>query len=112
MLNALSIDTGAPRNVQGHFISGALASGILAGSLTYKKQQSGEITTKESMSKIARASLQGGIATASAISTANHMSKGNWIGATLSLGAGLLGVYATEKFYDKLDTKQLAQEVE
>ena len=112
MLSNFTIDTGEPRHIQGHFVSGAVATGVVAGALNYQKQKSGEITLKESLSNTARLSVQGGIATASAISTANCMGRGNWLGACISLSVGALGVYATEKFYDKVDQKQIAQEVE
>ena len=39
MLNKLAINTGAPRNVAGHFISGAIASSIVSGALNYRKYQ-------------------------------------------------------------------------
>ncbi len=112
MLSNFTIDTGEPRHIQGHFVSAVLATGVVVGTLNYQKYKNGEMTTKETLSNTVRLSVQGGIATASAISTANCIGRGNWLGACLSIGAGALGVYATEKFYDKVDQKKIAQEVE
>lgn len=112
MLTNFTIDTGAPRHIQGHLVSGILAAGVVSATLNYQKQKAGEITTKDALSNTARLSVQGGLATASAISAANCMGRGNWFGAVLSLSAGALGIYATEKFYNKIDEpKSIAQEV-
>ncbi len=112
MLSNFTIDTGEPRHIQGHFISGAIAAGIVVGTRNYTQYKKDEISSKELLSNTVRLSLQGGIATASAISTANCIGRGNWLGAGISLGAGALGVYATEKFYDKVDTKYIKKEVQ
>ena len=37
MIKDLTINTGTPRNVLGHVISGAIASAVVSGALNYKK---------------------------------------------------------------------------
>lgn len=100
---SLAIDTGSPRHVVGHFVSGSLAAGVASGAMNYQKLKNEEIDKKEFISNTARVSAQGGIATASAISAANYMGKGNWLGVFASVGVGALGLYATTKLYDKID---------
>ena len=36
-MKEITIDTGAPRNVLGHVISGAIASAVVSGAINYKK---------------------------------------------------------------------------
>ena len=43
-MKEIVIDTGAPRNVLGHVISGAIASAVISGAINYKKAQSRQIT--------------------------------------------------------------------
>lgn len=47
--------------------------------------------------------FQGGIATASAIATANYIGRGNLLGALSAASMGAMGVYTTQKVYDKLE---------
>ena len=52
-MKEITIDTGAPRNVLGHVISGAIASAVVSGAINYKKVQSREISTVLFTSNIA-----------------------------------------------------------
>ena len=103
MLSNLTINTGASRNVTGHFISGAIASSIVAGAINYKKYQNQEITQAALLNETLKTSLQGGIATASAIATTNYIGEGKLIHAITAMSIGAKGVYGTQKVYDRLE---------
>ncbi len=74
-MNRLAIDTGTPRSVQGHVVSGALASGAIAGALNYNRYTKNEITKNEAIQDTLKLTLQGGIATSSAIAAANYLGE-------------------------------------
>ena len=42
----LAINTGDPRNVTGHIVSGSLAAGALAAGINYNKYKKGEMGKK------------------------------------------------------------------
>lgn len=44
-----NINTGTPRNVLGHVISGAIASAVISGAINYKKYQNGQIKKCEAI---------------------------------------------------------------
>ena len=48
-MKEIVIDTGTPRNVLGHVISGAIASAVVSGAINYKKAQNRQITKKEAI---------------------------------------------------------------
>lgn len=103
MASNFIVDTGSERHVVGHFVSGAVAGAIVGGTLNYTRYKNDEITKVELLNTTAKTTVQAGIGTAAAISAANNMGKGNWLGVLTSVGLGVVGVYATEKFYDKLE---------
>ena len=103
MQNKLAINTGSPRNVTGHFISGVIASSIVSGALNYKKYQNAEITKAKFVNDTLKTSLQGGIATAGAIATTNYLGEGKIMQAMTAMSIGAMGVYGTEKVYEKLE---------
>jgi len=98
----LAIDTGAPRSVTGHVVSGALAAGALAAALNYNKYKKGEIAKKEAVKDSLKLSAQGGIATGSAIAAANYVGQGNIFGMLTAVSVGAMGVYAIEKVNEKI----------
>jgi len=93
----LAINTGAPRNVTGHVVSGALASGALAGALNYDKFKKEQMSKEEAVQNTLKLSVQGGIATGSAIAAANYLGQGNVFGMLTAVSIGAMGVYAREK---------------
>ena len=103
MLNKLAINTGAPRNITGHFISGAIASTIVSGAINYRKYQNQEISKAELINDTLKTSLQGAIATASAVATTNYVGEGKIMHAMTAMSIGTMGVYGTQKIYDKLE---------
>lgn len=100
--STLAIDTGMPRNVTGHVVSGALAAGALAGAINYDKFKKEKMTKKEAVQSTIKLSAQGGIATGSAIAAANYMGTGKIFSALTAISLGAMGVYAVEKISDKL----------
>jgi hypothetical protein len=97
------IDTGDERNVTGHFVSGAIAAGVFAGSMNYNKYKKADISQKEFLSETIKTSIQGGVGTAAAVSTANYLGKGDYVAALTAMSLGVVGVYATEKLYENID---------
>lgn len=110
MPSNLAINTGAPRNVTGHVVSGALAAGALAAALNYNKYKKGEMAKNEAISNSLKLSAQGGVATGSAIAAANYMGKGNIMGVLTAISVGAMGVYAVEKVSEKLEERKLLEE--
>ena len=50
-----------------------------------------------------KTSLQGAIATASAVATTNYIGEGKIMHAMTAMSVGAMGVYGTQKVYDKLE---------
>ncbi|QKF81291.1 magnetosome protein MamC [Halarcobacter ebronensis] len=110
MANNLSINTGAPRNVTGHVVSGALAAGALAAAVNYNKYKKGEATKNEAINNSIKLSAQGGIATGSAIAAANYLGNGSVVKMLTAVSVGAMGIYAVEKLSEKLSKKELIEE--
>lgn len=104
--STLAINTGAPRNVTGHVVSGAVASGALAGALNYDKFKKEQMSKEAAVQNTIKLSVQGGIATGSAIAAANYLGQGNIFGMLSAISIGAMGVYATEKVSDKIQEQQ------
>ena len=101
----MTINTGIPRNIPGHIISGGIASGVVAGATNYAKFQKDEISKKDAIKNSLRLTIQGAVATGSAIAAANYVGKGNWLGAIGAISLGLSGIYATQKLSEIVDAK-------
>jgi len=95
--STFTIDTGEPRNVTGHVVSGAIASAIVAGSMNYNKYKKEEISKDEAIQDSLKLTAQGGIATGSAIAAANYVGQNNVMGFLTALSVGAMGVYVVEK---------------
>lgn len=105
------IDTGTPRNVLGHVISGAIASAVVSGAINYKKVQNKELEKKEAIKDTIKRTSQGAIATGAAIATANYLGqKGGLLKALTALSVGAMGIYAIEVIEEQLDNKYLTNE--
>ena len=112
MANNLSINTGAPRSVTGHAISGALAAGALASAVNYNKYKNKEVNRSEAINNSLKLSAQGGIATGSAIAAANYLGNGSIVKMLTAISIGAMGVYAVEKISDKLTKKEISENIE
>lgn len=108
-MNEPLINTGEPRNVLGHIVSGAVASAIVSGTINYKKVKNDEISTNAALKDTMKRTSQGAIATGAAIATANYVGQaGGAFKALTAASIGMAGIYALEVFYDKLDEKYAA----
>ena len=106
-----TINTGTPRNVLGHVISGAIASMVVSGAINYKKYQNGELKKCDAIKDTTKRASQGAIATGSAIATANYLGqKGGLLKAFTAASIGMVGIYALEVIEEKLDQKYLTNE--
>ena len=107
------IDTGEPRSVTGHAVSGAVASAVVAGSINYNNYNKDKITKEEAVQNSIKLAVQGGVATGSAIAATNYLGKGNYLGMLAAVTLGLGGVYAVEKVAEKIsETKQTEEQIE
>ena len=101
MTPKITINTGTPRSVAGNMISGALAAGMVATALSYTKYKQSELSKDEAIKQSLKLTLQGGIATGSAIAAANALGRNSWLGLLGSLTVGVAGIYGVEKLYEK-----------
>jgi len=107
----LTINTGTPRNVLGHVISGAIASAVVSGAINYKKVQNKELDKNAAIKDTVKRTSQGAIATGAAIATANYLGqKGGLLKALTALSVGAMGIYAIEVIEEQLDKKYLTNE--
>jgi hypothetical protein len=105
-----TINTGTPRNVLGHVISGAIASAVISGAINYKKYQAKQIKKCEAIKDTTKRASQGAIATGSAIATTNYIGEGNYLRAFTAASIGLAGIYALEIIEEKLEQKYLTNQ--
>lgn len=99
----LTIDTGTPRSVTGHVISGALTASIIAAGIGYSYNLKQKSKSKKLTRDIVKLGLQGGVATGSAIATTNYLGNKEYLKALLSLGIGFCGVLAVDQVINKCD---------
>lgn len=108
-----TINTGEPRNVLGHIVSGAVASAIVSGTINYKKVKDEKITSQEAVKDTVKKTSQGAIATGAAIATANYLGQqGGLFKALTAASIGMAGVYALEVLDERLEKKAIAIENE
>lgn len=105
-----TINTGTPRNVLGHVISGAIASAVISGAINYKKVQNKKLSKSDAVKDTVKITSQGAIATGSAIATANYIGQNNWLKAITALSIGAAGIYALEVIEEKIEQKYLTNE--
>lgn len=110
MTNRSLIDTGDPRSVTGHIVSGALAAGAVAGAFNYNKYVKGEVSRGEAVSNSLKLTAQGGIATGSAIAAANYLGQNNIFGMLTAVSIGAMGIYAVEKVSERIEEKTLLED--
>ncbi len=110
MADSYLINTGDPRSVTGHVVSGAFASGIISSTVNYKKYQNGEIGYAKAIQNTVKVTTQGGIATGAAISATNHLGPngGGLFQALTAISLGMAGIYAVE-VADQMITKSLSE---
>lgn len=98
------IDTGTPRSVKGHAVSGAFFVLMLSSAYEYASYKAGQKDKKSISKSIAKATLEGGIIAASGIAAANALGnsdKGAFRSALEALtyvSVGAASVYALNQF--------------
>ncbi|AXK48349.1 hypothetical protein CRU87_00375 [Aliarcobacter trophiarum LMG 25534] len=105
-----TLNTGMPRSVLGHVVSGAIASAVISGAINYKKYKNGELKSCEAIKDTTKKATQGAIVTGSAIATTNYIGEGNYLRAITSATIGVAGVYALEIIEEKLEQKYLTNQ--
>ncbi len=112
MANSYIINTGNPRSVTGNIVSGALSAAIVSGTVNYVKAQKNQMNASEAVRATIKRTTQGGIATGTAISAANHLGpQGDGLFKALSvLSIGMAGIYAVEMIDQTIDKKASAIE--
>ena len=106
------LNIGDERNVAGNFVSGALASGIVTGSMNYNRYKKADIGQAEFLSETIKISLQGGVGSAAAIATTNYVGKGNYLAAVKAFSLGAMGVYAIEKIYENINLYEVGEQTD
>ena len=105
-MNQGIIDTGEPRHVLGHIVSGAIASAVVSGTINYKKYKQEEVSYNEALTDTVKRTSQGAIATGAAIATANYVGqKGGLYKALTAASIGMAGIYALELIDEKLGSR-------
>ena len=106
------INMGTPRNVSGHVVSGALASGIIASAINYHHYKKATISKEDAIKNALKLTVQGGIATGSAIAAANYLGRGSFLGMLSAVSIGIAGIYGVEKLYEKVTYTSKVIEIE
>ena len=110
-MKPISINTGDPRNLLGHVISGAVASALVSGTINYKKLKERKIRPQDALSDTIKKTSQGAIATGCAIATANYIGqKGGLLKALSAISIGMAGIYALEIMDDKLKATYIKED--
>lgn len=89
------IDTGMPRHVLGHMISGGVANALIFGMLSQTQHQDPALAAKTALKRGLQGALAAGVATDMANILGNPM-RSNWDACT-SLALGAAGIYLIEK---------------
>jgi len=100
------INTGEPRNILGHIISGAVASALVSGTLNYKKVIDKKESRAAALKDTIKKTSQGAIATGTAIATSNYLGqKGGLMKALSAVSIGMAGIYALEVLDEKFNAQ-------
>lgn len=91
-------------------IIGALASAAVKTTINVKKVKEGSATQEEAIKDVAKGTLQGAVATATVASMHDALTRPNRsVLSAATYGAmGIVGVYAIEKFSEKLEEPENA----
>lgn len=97
------INTGTPRSIKGHAVSGAIFAFMLSSSYEYFNYKQGRKDKKSATKDILRASIEGGIIAASGIGASNALGDRtksplrNTLEALAYVGVGFASLYALDK---------------
>ncbi|PKT75268.1 hypothetical protein [Helicobacter winghamensis] len=100
-------NTGTPRSITGHAISGGLIAFMLSGAYAYAKYKRKEISRQEAITDTLKASVEGGILTACGIAAANALGSNTKtttqgiIEASAFVAVGAASVYGIQTLASK-----------
>lgn len=100
-------NTGTPRSVTGHAISGGLIALMLSGAYAYAKYKRKEINKQEAITETLKAGAEGGIITACGIAATNALGNSaksptqGIIEAAAFVAIGAASVYGIQKLANK-----------
>ncbi|AWI34066.1 hypothetical protein [Helicobacter apodemus] len=106
------INTGTSRSIVGHAISGAIIGGMLSGIYEFSQYKQGNTSKNKALKSTLKATLEGGIITASGIAATNALgntSKNplrNTLEATACIALGLASVYGISQLINTKLTSQ------
>lgn len=101
------VNTGTPRSITGHAISGGLIAFMLSGACAYAKYKRKEISRQEAIIDTLKASVEGGVITACGIAAANALGSNTKsttqgiLEAGAFVGIGLASVYGIRTLTNK-----------
>lgn len=99
------INTGIPRSVVGHTISGSIIGAMVSGVYEYSKYKKGEVSKSEAINATLKATLEGGIIAASGIAATNALGNptkkplSNALEAMSYVALGVAGVYGIQQAF-------------
>lgn len=110
------LDTGAPRSVLAHAVSGGVAGLILGGVVGYGKYKSGKILQQDALKHAIKAGLEGALVSACAIGAANSLGSNKQVTSNLLesgayLALGLAGTYAIQNLGFLTTQKKLSEKI-
>ena len=102
-----TIDTGTPRHIYGHAVSGGVAVGVVSCIKNSNLVKENKIQKSEAIRNTLKDSFVGAIATATAVSVANNLGNPQKsLFQTLgSLAIGVGAIYTIEKGVNKISNK-------
>lgn len=101
------LNTGTPRSIPGHIVSGGVAGLLLASYMNYKEYKDGKISQEKALKNTLAAGAQGAVITACAIGVANALgdnTKGGFVlllESSAYLCAGVAGIYLIDTLKDE-----------
>lgn len=106
------INTGTPRSISGHAVSGAIIGLMLSGAYEYNKYKKGEVSKSQAIRTTLQATLEGGIITASGIAATNALGNvakkplQNTLEALSYVALGVAGVYGVQQLFSAIPQNQ------
>ncbi|TLD83570.1 hypothetical protein LS70_005315 [Helicobacter sp. MIT 11-5569] len=100
-------NTGTPRSITGHAISGGLIACMLSGAYAYAKYKNNAISKQEAIIDTLKATIEGGIITACGIAAANALGSNTKtttqgiVEATAFVAVGTASVYGIQMLANK-----------
>lgn len=101
------VNTGAPRSIVGHAVSGAIIGLMIGGAYGYSRYKKGEIDKNTAIKNTLKSTIEGGIITASGIAASNAIGDSSksparsMFEALSYISIGIAGAYSVNNVFDK-----------